>query len=246
MISDSPQSPEIYSFPGDLSPEGKPRVCIATPLSWDMPPKLYLQSLFALRRWPGCELFLGGKGNIYQMRNAAVELAKRRNAEAILFVDADMFFQADALERIVSHNMPIVGGVCRTKNKPWKMVAFARGKKTGYYRRNGKYAEQYEHIWIEPRGHGLFPIDATGGAFLYIKMEVFDKIAKPYFVNRECVTDETICDEDFLSEDLYFCGQVRDADIPIRLDLDLDLTIGHMAHAIITSDKDLNPLVLLR
>lgn len=212
------------------NPNGHPAVAIAVPLSWDFAPKQFTQSLYGLKRWEGCRLIQVDGGTIYQMRNVAVETARKYQSAGILFVDADMSFPADALERIVAHNRPIVGGFCRKRRKPFEPTIWTM--------RDGQL------FTVHPKGTGLLPCDATGAAFLYVHMSVFDKIEKPYFINRECAATEVIDEKDFLSEDLYFCLKAREAGIPIYVDL--DLKIGHMTWGIITSDDHNEPQILLQ
>ena len=237
-----PASPEFrhgvkkYPFSNSAPPAqkaAKPNVQIIVPMGWDYSPKLFNRSLDALHLWEGCKKTnIEGGGTIYKMRNAGIRCAKQQGCDAVLFIDADMTFEPDALERIVSHDKPIVGGFCRKRRKPFGSVLY-------------RYVEELDQFTLieAPEGDGLIEVDATGGAFLYVKMEVFDELerqGKPWFINKEIYEEDCIRDEDFMGEDLYFFRQILETDYPVYVDL--GLKVGHLAHAIITSEPGTNAL----
>ncbi len=203
-------------------PRPKPRVLIATPMSWEFVGKETWDSFDALNIWPGCgRVKNSASGALFALRNEAVSLMQTGGFEGVLFVDADMVFRQDALERITSHGQPIVSGICRQRRRPFRAcmyMEFAGGLTP-----------------IEPRAcvGDLFPVDAVGGAFLYVEAKVFEALEKPYCLQLEN-----------RSEDMYFCRKARAAGWPIYVDL--KLKIGHRARAIVSTDgKTLEPCILM-
>lgn len=139
-------------------------------------------------------------------RNNCVEEARQANARWLMFIDADMVWKPDWIERLMAHDVDIVSGLCCKKTAPYTSTV---GVKLG---------NKYNMIDDFPLGE-LIECDATGTAFLLIKMSVFDKIQKPYFAfppNGDGV----------LGEDLYFCQIAQDAGFKIHVDT--DLLVGHL------------------
>lgn len=201
-------------------PVARPRVIIATPLSWEYLPRDFKLSMDSLRTWEGCEKTTqDGGACIADMRNNAVWQAFERHAEAILFVDADMVFPSDALGRIVAHQQPIVSGHCLRRRRPFEPTTAIEGA-------DGKLST------IRLQGKGLVPVDAVGAAFLYVSIEVFRKVPSPWFEHGR------------LSEDYDFCEKARRAGFPIFVDL--GLRIGHLAQAVVMPGEDGEPVLMMR
>lgn len=215
----------------DGSKPNRPKVGVVVPLSWEYSHRFFRQSIGRMQRWDGCDVIEIDGGTVYQLRNTGIEMAQDMGMEGVLFCDADMTFPPDALKRLVDHNLPIVGGLCTKRRKPFSPVL--------YRRISGKY----QLMQPSEGDSGLFPVDATGGAFLYVSMEVFDKIHRPWFINRE-IEDNGICDEnDFLGEDLNFCRKAQEAGYDIYVDL--SLKIGHLVTGIVKCDAKNKPFVQL-
>lgn len=145
---------------------------------------------------------------VHEARNKIVETAKERGATHLMFIDSDMSFPSDGINRLMEHNLDVVGGL--------------------YYRRQPPHYPTISQIKdglpIIPK-EGDYPLDklfkvwgiATG--FLLIKMSVFEKIKPPYFFFEKMGERE-------LGEDYYFCKKVIDAGMEIFCDPTIEL--GHV------------------
>uniref|UniRef100_A0A6M3J1N2 Glycosyltransferase n=1 Tax=viral metagenome TaxID=1070528 RepID=A0A6M3J1N2_9ZZZZ len=220
---------------------GTPRVAVVTPMSWSHTPKVTHMALETLRmKHPTIATFYPESDTIGAMRNLGVRKVRKVGGFThILFCDADMTWghagntmAEDPLGQLLAHKVDVVGGLCRSRHSPFACTLWEHRD------------DHYERV--PPVGFGLVRYAATGGAFLLVRMEVFDELDKefigwPYFINRQ----ELIVNGEpppelrrQLSEDLYFCEQVGKLGIPIYVDL--DCRIGHVVTAIVSDDAKHN------
>jgi len=137
-------------------------------------------------------------------RNQAVEGAMKMGASHLLFLDSDMTFPYNALERLYSHHKPIVGCDASRRRPPYgPVLRKANGKKFNY------------------KKGGLRKAQHLGMAVTLIDMKVFEGMEKPYFTT-------SYPDGVFVSEDVYFCNALRDQGHALYCDVDLSLEIGHI------------------
>jgi len=96
-------------------------------------------------------------------RTYLVSKALELGASHILFVDSDMVFPDDALDRLVAHGLDIVGSIYPYRRPPCEMV----GKP------------------LQVTDDGMYPdlteMEFVGCGFLLIKRQVFENISKPWF-----------------------------------------------------------------
>jgi len=131
-------------------------------------------------------------------RNEVVKEAQGiKDATHLLMVDTDMTIPPSALANLLNHNKPIVGIQASTKRKPYKLTA-----------------RQEDGKWM------------VGGGVLLVEMEVFKKLAFPWFA---APYDEQ---GNITGEDIYFCRKAWAAGIPVECDLELSKHIGHIGQDI--------------
>lgn len=193
-----------------FSPPAKGQVTVAIPLNWEWISKRFFLSACGLRG--AGHITVPDAHELYQMRNMAVEEAKKAGSDWLLFADADMTFAPDALERLLAHRLPIVGGLCREKRPPFSAVLY----RTQEVPEGLHYYEPFE-----PNGEGLIEVAGTGCGFLLIAMQVFDAIEPPYFLPQSSTGG--------IGEDLWFCELARDAGY--RIFVDQSVKIGHLTMA---------------
>lgn len=176
-----------------------------------------------------------GTGGIAINRNkAAARFLDHTDAEWLWFVDTDMGFAADTVDRLVAAAdpvaRPVVGALC---------FSALRERARGNY-----YAERFRiqptiYTWIEQPGEvGVVPLldyprdalvlaGATGAACILIHRDVlakiranygdvwFEPITHPHGQNNGPRT---------FSEDLSFCLRLAAADIPLHIDTSVRTT----------------------
>jgi hypothetical protein len=106
----------------------------------------------------------------------------------LLFIDDDMVFEDDALERLLAHDLPVVGGLCHNRRHPYMPILMRHPVKDDP---SSGYAFMYDYC-DQTDDHGLVEVDATGAAFLLVKREIFEAIAKTGekpFTQRGCGED---------------------------------------------------------
>lgn len=123
-------------------------------------------------------------------------------AEYILFIDSDMTFPADALNRLLDHDLDIVGCDYRMRASPFERIG------------------TYEPHMIQP-DEGLAERTLLGLGFLLVKRRVFEKLPSPWF---QRVYEGRI----FRTEDLFFCKNAIEAGFQIWCDLDLSKQVDHI------------------
>lgn len=112
-------------------------------------------------------------------RNALVDKFLATDATDLLFIDADVGWDAKAVSRVLSYEEEVVGGLVPKRNAE-KADDFHCNALTGV---------------ISPKG--LFQCKEIPTAFLKISRSAFEKLEKPYFKIGAN-------DKDF-GEDIYFC-----------------------------------------
>jgi len=157
---------------------------------------------------------------VAEARSGMVNDALELGAKWILFIDSDMTFPEDALERLMSHDVDIVSGMAVKCSPPFTICSSVT-------------ENEWEHFY--PVGtsdcptplpeDGLMEISGCGGAFMLVKTEVLKKMEKPHFsqwFNKRGYA---------IGEDFNFCRKATlEAGAKVYLDTDLD--IGHVHPAI--------------
>lgn len=138
-------------------------------------------------------------------RNMLVQQAMAVKATHMLFLDSDMVFPQDTIERLLSHAKYIVGGTYAQRVTPFRVL--------------GNTLDN-QPIEIDT---GLLEMSRMPTGCLMIHMSVFDKLRMPYFrvgIDEEAGT--------ILSEDLEFCDRAREAGFNIYCDVDLSKELLHL------------------
>ena len=166
--------------------------------------------------------FLFNESLIPRARNYLVNTFLKSSCTHLLFIDADIQFNAEDIFKMIKENLDIIGGVYAKKEILWDNIAKCV--------KNGKASDllQYNTSGIVflpyPDSINNHPIDKPvqveyiGTGMMLIKREVFDKIKEnnptnkyDYLGNEHyCYFDCKIKDNNYLSEDYYFCNSWND------------------------------------
>lgn len=149
---------------------------------------------------------------IADQRVDLVHMALSQGAEWILWLDSDMRFKKDTLNRLLAHGKDIVGCNYSQRVVPPKPTAH-----------NVIGAGEFTPIWTKPESTGLEKVGFLGFGCILTKADVFKKIEPPYFHLGYSTRNHR-----FIGEDVYFCLQAEKANIPVFLDHDLSKEIGHI------------------
>lgn len=183
-----------------------------------------------------------------QVAKARNDIVKSMSGEWLVFIDSDMTFPSDSLQRLLEdakrEDVDIVGAPCYRKVAKYEPCWFWQfpNDKEKYYRK------------LETDlGEELFEVDSMGSAFCLIKKKVFEKLEevenkrkkqaqeKLDKLLKDEVKDEIKIKEarqeaekniphyqytDTLSEDILFCRKAKE--LGFKIWIDPKLQIGHL------------------
>lgn len=136
--------------------------------------------------------------------------AINQGADWILWVDADMRFPRDGLNRLLAHKKPIVGCNYPTRKMPVRPTAF---KELG---------GEPELVYTTPKSTGLEEVAGCGMGFLLTSTDVFKKTPKPWFAFLYSTVNDT-----YHGEDLFLEARAAEQGFKTFIDHDLSKQIGH-------------------
>jgi hypothetical protein len=189
----------------------QPLVALGIP-SGDMVHADFAMRLATLCLNPGARAFvINAKSSLVMIgRNQIVEAARLAKATHLLFLDSDLTFPADTLARLLSHGKDIVGGLYVQRVPPHHPLGVTL---------DGKHEAVTE---------GLKQMQTMPTGCLLLKLEIFDKLPKPWFNTKQV-------GEKIMGEDYYFCERAREAGFHIWCDGDLSREIAHIGQKSFTS-----------
>lgn len=129
--------------------------------------------------------------DVVNNRTELVKDALAEGATHLLFVDYDMQFPADALERLLAHDKDIVGVEYNKRQFP------------------------LEQVFDQPnRTDTLYQTKAAGTGLMLIKLSIFEKMKDDVWFNfGRDATGKTV-----LGEDVWFCMTAQDAGYEVWID----------------------------
>jgi hypothetical protein len=170
---------------------------------------LFSVALNQLKPPPGTMVDWALSTDVVRGRNKLVERLLEGDSQWLLFMDDDHVFPGDLLERLLSHDKPVVGSLYLRRQAPFAPLAFSH-KQEGLY--------QTINLQELP-GEGLLKVQAVGTAGLLVKREVFEAIKSPWFEYGQTERWDA-------SEDIIFCEKAIAAGFEVFCDLGSHL--GHM------------------
>jgi len=174
-----------------------PSVTIGTPHNRDLTPEYTMSLINLLRETIGK---INIKIKMYQSclvnvgRNV---IANNLQTDYLLFIDSDITFPTWGLERLISHNKDIVGGMYHKKLPPHLPLVY-------------KF-KNWKHTPIANPPAKLFECDAIGTGFLLIKRKVLEALYNPKFARKNGYPFNFIQkpDGNDIGEDLAFCIRAK-------------------------------------
>lgn len=150
-------------------------------------------------------------------RQELLELLVREGSTHILWLDADMRFPPDTFERLLAHDLPVVGINYAQRGLPSDFVAI---KRVGY-------GESAERLVTDEHSTGLEEVEAIGFGALMMRAEVFS--------NLPPLSEGAWFDTHWLpeygqweGEDVRFCRHLREQGYSIYVDHDLSKECRHI------------------
>lgn len=147
---------------------------------------------------------------IVNQRQDLVLQAINDGCSHILFLDSDMRFPKDTLDRLLAHNKPIVAGSYATRRLPCKTVAFEND-------------HNWDCVYTTPDKTGLESVAAVGMGCMLIRLDIFATMNLPYFMIGYSPNSQQ-----FTGEDIFFCRKARATGFDVLIDHDLSRELGHV------------------
>ncbi len=204
----------------------KPKLFVALPTSHGVMPSGFLSGILELVTIKDVELTIIQTVNCYVnlARNEAAANFLSTDCTHLMFIDADIVFNAWHVKRLLSHDVDIVGGLIpKKKQGDIELVCNA----------------------LPDRPHqdnrGLMKLRHVSTGFMLIKRGVLTRMRHVYgekIQYREYQTEQQlwdffpmgIVDKRYLVEDWYFCDNARDLGFTVYGDMEVQL--GHIGSVV--------------
>jgi len=189
-----------------MDQEKEKRVMIGIPTLFPYVHTNFWKSWMKLAK-PNGHLVMVATGSITSVaRNKIVEHARFHKCSHVMFLDSDMTFPQDAIQKLMSHDKDIVCGLYFQRDHPHLPAAIIG--ETGRISKDDISSRRLKEI------------DAAGTGCMLIKTDVFDKIGYPWF-------DYQVYDGyTYYTEDVIFCRKAKK--LGYRLFVDTSIRCGHI------------------
>ena len=153
------------------------------------------------------------QGTLIQNQRADLCLeAMGEGCSHVLFIDSDMTFPQDMVQRLLAHDKDIVATNCARRRMP-----------TGPTAQRTLPDGSRELIYTMPESTGLEEVESIGMGVMLIKRKVFESLTEPWF-ETPWRTDK----RGYIGEDVFFCRKAAAAGFRIYIDHDVSKEIGHI------------------
>lgn len=172
---------------------------IGIPCSWTHVPSDFFFSYIQMNKPSGNQVIRASSGPVDTMRNLIARKALELECTHLLFLDADMVFPEDTIDRLLSHDVDIVGGLCFKKGPPFDPTLLV--------------GENFKaQILRDYPPEGMIEVCATGTACLLLNLDILEKIPYPWFEFTRLPDGRPV------GEDIGFCYKARDAGFKVYVD----------------------------
>jgi len=161
------------------------------------------------------------------MRESLADAAVEGGASHILWLDNDMTFPPDTIERLLAHGKPIVGANYSQRRQPCTPVAM----------RDSAW------VYTDKDSTGLEDVDFVGFGCVLTETSVFKELPKPWFSLARTGAGRLV------GEDVWFCHKAwQDLRVKTFIDHDLSKEVGHIGmkvyeHADTWADREEQALI---
>lgn len=154
-------------------------------------------------------------GNIPVNLNLLVDEATAQGCSHLFIVEDDSSFDPDTLMRLLAWDKPVVAGLCRSRSAPFRPYIYEGYNEQGLGWRP-----------LRPEDQGLIKVTATGMGGILIRMDVFEKLQRPYF-------QHAFEGEVPWGQDVLFGIALAEAGVEVYCDL--SVTIYHATQCVLGS-----------
>lgn len=194
------------------------KVFIAVP-SMDIVPALFCQSLALLQRAGDTMIGFEVGSLVYNARNNLARQAIKAEADWVLWLDSDMVFSPDFLQRMLKvcteNDIDFLTALCFRRKPPFTPTLFDRLEKVDK-------GASYTALMSVPDGR--FKVGGCGFAGVLLSTDVLLSVASKFGRMFDPI--------DGFGEDLSFCWRARQCGYDIWCDSDIEM--GHVGQTIVT------------
>jgi hypothetical protein len=143
-----------------------------------------------------------GLPDVAKARNQIVdEFLKAGEYTHLMWIDADMVWDAEAVEALIALDTPVASCLVTKKGPPFNVTMFQLMKPT----EDSKFMDTYNvPLGAYPLDKPFtYPNSGIGTAFMLVSREVIEKMEQPYFTGFVNPVDKVLKGTDF-----YFCVQI--------------------------------------
>ena len=196
------------------------RVLLGMPCMRSIPFKTVV-SLLRTAKKGAVEPFMVEGSLVYDSRDAIAKFAIENDFDYVLYVDSDMVFDSEDLNRLLAHNADICTGLYVTRNGENTNVAYSRVIK------GRRFPARESKLIVDTRSSGYDRVAACGFGFCLIRTEVIKCMLKRYKSLFEPKWS--------VGEDIAFCLRAQECGYEVYIDRDVKL--GHIGD-IVYGDRD--------
>lgn len=197
------------------------KVFIAVP-SMDTLPALFCQSLALLQRAGDTLVGFEVGSLVYMARNNLARQAIKSEADWVLWLDSDMVFAPDFLQRMLKvcteNNIDFLTALCFRRKPPYTPTLFDRLERT-------EKGASYTAIMSVPEGR--FQVGGCGMAGVLMSTDVLLSVASKF-------NGRMFDPIDGFGEDVAFCWRARQCGYDIWCDSEIEM--GHVGQCVVTRE----------
>lgn len=194
----------------------------------------FFKSVLQLQRKEEVGFSIISSSLIYDARNNLAKNAVDGGFDRILWLDSDMEFDRDLLNRLIDdmdeNNLDVVSGIYFTRKSP-SMPCFYQ--KVGYYHddENDSVSPVAMHYYEYPQDQ-LFTVEGMGFGAVLVKTDLVKKVQEKYGLPFSPILG--------FGEDLSFC--IRARDIGAQLWVDSRIKCGHIGQIVYSEEGYARPV----
>lgn len=200
------------------------KVLIAIP-SGDYMPVLTVSCIMQLMREAQDSMQIMTGSLVYNSRTHLANIALSEGYTHIMWIDSDMTFPPDTLNRLIEDDKDIVTCICYGRHFPFNPCAYKKVRKGNRHKKGIKVP-----IDIADSMPELFTVDGCGSAMMLVKTDVYKKVLEKYGEWYEPKWN--------LGEDLAFTERLKGVGIPVWCDS--TIPIGHIGQIVCGKETFLN------
>ena len=170
---------------------------------------------------------------IYDARNALAQTAIEAGAERIMWLDSDMVFEPDVIQRLsadMDEGREFVSGIYFKRKNPVAPVVY---KKTGYIE-NGNKLTPYAVEYADYPKDEIFDVAGVGFGCCMMAVDLLKQVYEKY--------GAPFAPSPGFGEDLSLCRRLEE--MGVKMWCDSRVKAGHVASTIVTEDSYIRGITL--